>query len=196
MVRWNMAVVPANLERKYNQPGCRVTEMINGHLSMKTNSDVESLPLYLVAFQIFDAFSAGTNIWSLDGILKIGPLTWWKIGSCYRARGAFGPLFGCRIWGCILLKRHSTVPFLYQKNEAVISNPDKPPQRLWCFPLRHCANEVCVYAQGHQAVNSAALSVIINSLLWVHFSAGLGFGKFMGSNWGFMKVDSWVTSKC
>ncbi|CAK9027333.1 Delta(8)-fatty-acid desaturase (Delta(8)-sphingolipid desaturase) (Sphingolipid 8-(E/Z)-desaturase) [Durusdinium trenchii] len=26
---------------------------------------------------------------------------------------------------------------------------------------------VCVYAQGHQAVNSAALSVIINSLLWV-----------------------------
>ena len=57
-----MAVVPANLERKYNQPGCRVTKMINGHLSMKTNSDVESLPLYCVSFQIFHAFSAGTNI--------------------------------------------------------------------------------------------------------------------------------------
>ena len=28
-------------------------------------------------------------------------------------------------------------------------------------------HQVCVYAQGHQAVNSAALSVIINSLLWV-----------------------------
>jgi len=42
------------------------------------------------------------------------------------------------------------------------------PQALSCVPL--CYAEVCVYAQGHQAVNSAALSVIINSLLWVHFS--------------------------
>lgn len=45
------------------------------HLPLtKTNSDIESLPLYLVALS---AMSSGTNIWSLDDILKIGQLKWW-----------------------------------------------------------------------------------------------------------------------
>lgn len=43
---------------------------------------------------------------------------------------------------------------------------------------------VCVYAQGHQAVNSAALSVIINSLLWVmigRFSVTTGIFRELGT---------------
>ena len=43
---------------------------------------------------------------------------------------------------------------------------------------------VCVYAQGHQAVNSAALSVIINSLLWVmmgRFSTTTGIFQDLGT---------------
>lgn len=220
--------VPANLE-KYSQPH-------NKMIPFSTHESQLRCWVLTTVLGSFFAMSSGTNIWSLDDILKIGQLKWWfRKGVCSHDEcrclywiacssvGMFGGhldpatgvLFPCCLesfWDVFYQRgTYLTCIIIYNKSRLSSSSTFVSSFVLLCA-------EVCVYAQGHQAVNSAALSVIINSLLWVHFSkkktpsrsrlcclvrVEVVLGKFVGRNCGFLKlsdhelnVDLWVTSKC